>query len=329
MEDTVVPTLVRTLSSRKRLSLVSANIVGPSSPSMNWIHWSSGAIQAYLPELTNDFPITTGRRIDWRASSLPTWTGPRSFNASSWSSPGNVPHRWLPVRGDEGSRLMNQTPMASARYEKRDTSPSSPSSKETAHTPIIRHKHAHQQWKTKDGGTSPPSSTWQMAAQAHYSLLDALEANDLGRYRFGLWDFHESSTTMTGLHLVAMTGKDINAAKPICSDDARHMIVTMPRKTGRRKLSTPRLLSCRTQQVSNKAPRTDPCTNADAVAAGEAVAAHYSPDGYRGRHRAQDGGLDSTDVLDRYRAFARENICAGGELLWSSVGDDPAVPWGV
>lgn len=73
-----------------------------------------------------------------------------------------------------------------------------------------------------------------MAAQAHYSLLDALETNDLGRYRFGLWDFHESATPLAGLHLAVMTGSDINAAKPISSDDARHFSVTVPRKTGRR-----------------------------------------------------------------------------------------------
>lgn len=232
MEDTVIPTLVRTRASRKQLSLVSANIVGPSSPSMNWIHWSLGAIQPYLPELTNDFPVALGRRVDWHASCLPSWVGPRHFNATSWKSPGNLPHRWLPLRGDEASKFMNQTPIASARYEKRGSS-LPPFSGEIPHTPIIRRSSAHQQWDTRAIAPSP-SSTWQMAAQAHYSLLDTIEANDLGRYRFGLWDFHESSAPMAGLHLVAMTGAYINDAKPIPNDDARHFSVTMPQKTGRR-----------------------------------------------------------------------------------------------
>jgi hypothetical protein len=242
MEDTVIPTLIHTRYSRKhkQLSLVSANIVGPSSPSMNWIHWSLGAIQPFLPELTNDFPIDLGRRVNWRPSSLPTWIGPREFKATSWTSPGNLPHRWLPLRGDAASRYMNQTPIASARYDKRQPS-FVPLSGNATHTPMIRrNNNTQQQWATRGSPPSSPSaSTWQMAAQAHYSLLDALETNDLGRYRFGLWDFHESATPLAGLHLAAMTGSDINAVKPISSDDARHFSVTMPRKTGRGASSLP------------------------------------------------------------------------------------------
>jgi hypothetical protein len=252
MEDTVIPTLVHTKSSRPDLSLVSANIVGgttsatssfSSASSMNWIHWSLGAMRAYLPELTNDFPITLGRRVDWHASALPEWVGPRNFNVSGWASPGGLAHRWLPLRGDQGMKYMNQTPAAGmadpfVNKNKRDEV----EEKQPRHLPIKPSREKGGKYNNTQSTQSkqplkqlppPPPPPWQIAAQAHYSLLDTLEVNDLGRYRFGLWDFHQTSA-LGGLHLVAMMGSDIRAAKPIASDDALHFAVTIPKKTGRR-----------------------------------------------------------------------------------------------
>ena len=237
MEDTVIPTLVHTKSSRPDLSLVSANIVGgttgtssSSASSMNWIHWSLGAVKPYLPELTNDFPITLGRRVDWRASELPDWVGPRNFSVSRWASPGGLPHRWLPLRGDEGRRFLNQTPAAgTVYYNKRDEN----EDKSPRNLTIRRGGESSRRYYDRSPQSAQPPPPWQIAAQAHYSLLDTLETNDLGRYRFGLWDFHQSAA-LGGLHLVAMMGSDIRAAKPVASDDALHFAVTIPKKTGRR-----------------------------------------------------------------------------------------------
>jgi hypothetical protein len=51
----------------------------------------------------------------------------------------------------------------------------------------------------------------------------------------------------------------------------------------------------------------------DAVADGRGVVAHYS-------FGIQREGMDQTDVLDRYRSFALDNICAG-PMLWTPSED--------
>ncbi|KAL6789796.1 hypothetical protein J3E68DRAFT_86980 [Trichoderma sp. SZMC 28012] len=124
---------------------------------------------------------------------------------------------------------------------------------------------------------------WQVAAQEHYSLLENLEKDELWRYRFPTWDFQ---LKRMGIQFVAMMGKDINLAKPIPPDDEHHFTVEMPTRLGRH-----------------------------AAADGTGVVAHFS-------YGPQSGnpGVQSTDLLDRYRLFARENICKG-DLLWTPRDD--------
>ncbi|KAF7561689.1 hypothetical protein G7046_g2464 [Stylonectria norvegica] len=124
---------------------------------------------------------------------------------------------------------------------------------------------------------------WQIGAQEHYSLLENLEKNELWRYKFGTWDFQYQRM---GIQFIAMMGKDINDAKPIPSDDENHFSCTMPKKLGRH-----------------------------GVADGRGVAAHYS-------FGSQRPGMRWTDILDRYRAFAKENICAS-PMLWIPEDDIP------
>ncbi|KHN94417.1 uncharacterized protein MAM_07733 [Metarhizium album ARSEF 1941] len=120
---------------------------------------------------------------------------------------------------------------------------------------------------------------WQVAAQEHYSFFENLESRELWRYKFNTWDFQR---LRMGIQFIAMMGHDINAAKPIGRDDEEHFSVTMPKKLGR-----------------------------NAVADGRGVVSHYSfgP-------QSRDGGLDTTDVLDRYRSYAKEKVCMG-PMLWS------------
>ncbi|KAJ3493182.1 hypothetical protein NLG97_g4900 [Lecanicillium saksenae] len=80
-------------------------------------------------------------------------------------------------------------------------------------------------------------------------------------------------------------GKDINAAKPIAQDDEQHFAVTMPQRTGRA-----------------------------AVADGRAVVAHYS-------FGPQSRDMPTTDILDRYRSYAAENVCKQ-PMLWSPEEDN-------
>lgn len=74
---------------------------------------------------------------------------------------------------------------------------------------------------------------WQIAAQEHYSLFDNIENDSLDQYRFKTWDFQ---LRRMGIQFTVMMGKDINQAKPIDADDEQHFAVTMPERTGRRKL---------------------------------------------------------------------------------------------
>lgn len=50
-------------------------------------------------------------------------------------------------------------------------------------------------------------------------------------------------------------------------------------------------------------------TSLGAVADGRGVVAHYS-------FGPQSKGLGTTDILDRYRSYAKENVCKG-PMLWS------------
>lgn len=166
----------------------------------SWIHWNLGAIRPYLPEITKGHggksSTTSLSSIDWRASSLPNWVGPEDFNWMDWEAPKGQSHRWLPVRGRKDS--LKDTPI-----------------KNTEYSPL------GNGWKM-----------WQIGAQEHYSFLENLERNLLDQYKFHLWDFQYQRM---GIQFIAITGADINAAKPIDRDDEQHFAVTMPKKLGRRK----------------------------------------------------------------------------------------------
>ncbi|KAF4998332.1 hypothetical protein FGRMN_3212 [Fusarium graminum] len=122
---------------------------------------------------------------------------------------------------------------------------------------------------------------WKIGAQEHFSFFDNLHNKKLSAYKFDSWDFQYERM---GIQFVALLGKDINIAKPIAADDEHHFSCTMPRTLGRH-----------------------------AIADGRGVAAHYS-------FGIQRAGMDRTDVLDRYRSFARENICAA-PMLWTPADD--------
>ncbi|KAJ4270548.1 hypothetical protein NW762_002236 [Fusarium torreyae] len=118
---------------------------------------------------------------------------------------------------------------------------------------------------------------WKIGAQEHFSFFENLWKKKLSAYKFDTWDFQYERM---GIQFVAILGRDINRAKPIEADDENHFSCNMPRQLGRH-----------------------------AVADGRGVVAHYS-------FGSQRGGMDRTDILDRYRSFARENICAG-PMLWT------------
>lgn len=131
--------------------------------------------------------------------------------------------------------------------------------------------------ETEYGAFGRGWTQWQIGAQEHYSFLENLEKDELWRYKFGIWDFQYERM---GIQFIAMMGRDINAAKPIAGDDENHFAVTMPKQLGRH-----------------------------AIADGRGVVVHWS-------FGSQRSGMKWTDVLERYRSFAQENICAS-PMLWT------------
>jgi hypothetical protein len=271
-EDTTIPTLVYTRWTHPEYYVVSANIV--NQPSLSWVHHRMGVIKPYFPELLSSMHSEEDEKsdedqssteiserdqdsepeagahssseapfgqVDWRASHLPSWSGPEDFSATEWN-PDHSPHRWLPLRTSDDPASYH------AALER---------------TPIM--ESSYSAW-------GAGLSHWQLAAQEHYSFFEHLENNELWRYKFHTWDYDYDRM---GIQFIAMMGRDINIAKPLEADDESYFTETMPARLRRH-----------------------------AVVEGRGLAAHYS-------FGPQREGMAKTDVLDRYRAFAEENICPG------------------
>lgn len=159
----------------------------------SWLHRSFDAVKPYLPDIKASPKAAPDG--EWRPSRLPAWEGPDAFDYKAWEAPAGKKHRWLPVRGRK-THILKGTPIAETDY---------------------------------DNGVS--WSSWQMAAQMHYSLLENIENDNLARYRFPVWDFQ---LKRMGIQFVAIMGDDINLAKPLAADDEEYFTVDMPTKLGRR-----------------------------------------------------------------------------------------------
>lgn len=143
--------------------------------------------------------------------------------------------------------------------------------------------------------------SWALSSQQQYSLLKNLEDDAMSRYFFGSpLDYPQSANTSaaalkhlpqtTGgpgaeqlydtqykrynLNFVALWGHDIKAQLPIAEDDEQDITVTIPKRTGR-----PFVIDTRS------------------------VVGHLS-------FYPQHEGVRETDLVDRWRAFANEMICA-------------------
>ncbi|MCJ1405839.1 hypothetical protein MMC11_009069 [Xylographa trunciseda] len=116
---------------------------------------------------------------------------------------------------------------------------------------------------------------WTVGAQQHYSFLENLEKDELWRYAFDMWDVHYDRLS---INLMAIMGDDVIAMGPMPRDDEELITQIYSKQTGRH-----------------------------VVADGHGVAVHH---GYwlMSEHDGKKG-LETTDVLDRYRAYAQENIC--------------------
>ncbi|KAK3063937.1 hypothetical protein LTS18_011551 [Coniosporium uncinatum] len=256
--------LVHTRMDHPRPFAISANLV--NSPLMGYLHYHFGAIHPYLPD-PNAAP-TFAASETWRPSQLPRYPieVPESYKVLDMRPP-YMGHRWLPLANSSGSDIHTISLL---------------------HSPIGKYDsrmdlHFGTAWKS-----------WAIAVQAHYSLLENLERNQLSRYFFSsnlgydhgrgagespsssqLWDMQ---FTRYNLNFIAVWGRDIKEHLPIDDDDEEAIGVTIPRWTGRPFVIETRALVAHL----NFGPQTD--------------------------------GVEQSDVVDRWRAFVNERICEDTNL---------------
>jgi len=132
--------------------------------------------------------------------------------------------------------------------------------------------------ETGDFNFSLAWTSWAVATQQHYSLLKNLEDNTVSRYHFGggyddLWD---TQFVRYNLNFIAIWGKDVRENLPVEADDEKGLSVTIPMKTGRAFM------------IDTKAV---------------VAHMHFGP---------QTKGVVETDLLDRWRAYANEQVCDAG-----------------
>jgi len=158
----------------------------------------------------------------WRASALPEWKGEEmSFPVTGVDNgktdageplpadnPGAPPfkgHRWLPL--SNGTENLWRTLMAKSRYEQ----------------------------------NGPDWGSWSLGAQAHYSLLDNIERDQLSVYHYGSGKDpkHEGIWNMAyermNINFMAIWGKDVLDNLPCETfDDELALSVQVPIKLRRR-----------------------------------------------------------------------------------------------
>ncbi|KAI9887603.1 MAG: hypothetical protein M1823_000587 [Watsoniomyces obsoletus] len=240
IEDGAIESMVTNLITHPEYFMVSANVV--NQPALSWVHWHMGVVRPYLPEMTPPSTDKRSRKGSWRASELPEWSGPKDMDYTKDFKAPFEGHRWLPL--PKGTPE-DKTPITTTTYDK-----------------------ASRGW-----------SSWAVAAQQHYSLLEHLENDNLAAYHLGMWDFKYDRISA---HVLAFWGKDVRENLPFPSDDEGYLSEVLPKKLQRH-----------------------------AIVDGNAVAAHFSFGAQQGKVMAPgEHGMEWTDVLDRYRAYAQEKMCS-------------------
>lgn len=271
IDDDTIPMIVRTKINRPDALFVSAAMI--NSPELNWIHYRSGAVHPYLPELakTADGDLSTYENPMWRASDLPKWDG-----SADWEAAG--------VSNDDFNKIWQ-----SADESQADTD-NAEQKRDDAHEFITKHRwlptgNRSDLWRTPISQAEYDAfgngwSSWALAAQQHYSLLQNLEEDKKHLYYlnhgFGddadaLWD---TTKHRLSINLLAVMGEDVLDHMDGMGDDEEWLSNALPVLLHRR-----------------------------ALVHTQALAAHYA--------FYIQGDIDRTDILDRYRAYAMENVCPG------------------
>jgi hypothetical protein len=198
--------MVKTLHEKPDLFAVSANIV--NNPAMSWVHWHLGVFEPYWPEMT---PPANRPNKTWRASQLPSYSGPRDgpegFKPDGTSAAPYNGHRWLPVREKPS------IPESNEENNKAFPDPPYPVTKVTY------------------DAFGPSLSNWGAAAQLHYSFLQHLEHGETWKYKFHLWDYQYERLS---INFFGIRGKDIMDVYPFPKgDDEGYLTVDRPREIRR------------------------------------------------------------------------------------------------
>lgn len=235
--DDTLPRVVTMKLGHPEYLVVSANVI--NSPLMGWVHYHMGAMHPYLPEFdVYEPPLLTAPhppRKPWRYSTYPYWTGPPDYFFDMFQEPPYDGHRWLRVQNDSDLR---RTPITEIEY--------------------------------KTWGTGLKS--WAIAAQEHYSFLENLENDELGRYKMGgkawITDYRRLS-----INFMTVWADDVLDNLPMDTVDEEWLTINLPKRLGR-----------------SVAVETD------------ALAVHFT--------FGTQGKVEKTDLLARYHDYALENACA-------------------
>lgn len=223
-QDTIAE-IVHTLVTESRAAVVSANVI--NSPEHNWVHYRTGAVRPYLPDLEPpaNSSLSTLKNPIWKVSNFPSWITPRGWTSppvgeftkelSKFLSPkaddeqaSVLPrHRWLPL---DDPLDISKTPIAQTSYD----------------------------------AFGPGWSSWAIAAQQHYSFFHNLEVGQLSNYHLN-HGFGENSSAIwdhTGdrlsINMLAVTGDTIldNIDNMAASgSDESYLTMDLPRQLNKRK----------------------------------------------------------------------------------------------
>lgn len=119
----------------------------------------------------------------------------------------------------------------------------------------------------------PGSQEWTVSAQHHYSFLDHLESDTLNRYKFPLWKNPPEAVTST---FGCFWGKDAAALRGVYAQNSGDEL----------------------SRAWTASDGSHPKITID----GKGLVSHYSAE-------LAPNGLDATDLLERYRAYALEKVC--------------------
>ncbi|KAJ5273974.1 hypothetical protein N7478_009099 [Penicillium angulare] len=122
--------------------------------------------------------------------------------------------------------------------------------------------------------TGPTLNDWTVAAQQHYSFLHNLEWNKLNRYKFPIW---EDPTEPISFNFGCFWGRDAQMLRDIFVRQSTHGD---------------------SSESWVQADGTRPHVSID----GKGLVSHYPA-------KLGAAGLDATDLLSRYRAYAQEKVC--------------------